>query len=302
MECSKYVLISQNDYCAIIKLLDRPVVFVYKFYFPTIMKKLILFFIVLFLLGIGANFALGADEEPTIYTLRLDEATIIKGYTFVSPDSDFKVGVRDMAVVEPVTVRFKKIPTSHMLTPLEYKTGEIASDIWEFDILADDGSVGTLVRPIYVAIGITNEKMNRKVMHYWDKGLSMWRALPSSIDLENKIIRAEIYLPYARLALFDEADATVYEADASWYPTELTTRNMLGCASNVYPMNTPLWVCRVDDLSVCTYTRVISRGPYVDGRVVDLTKAGFENIGHPSKEGVIGVRAFLRDEGDTTSH
>ena len=48
-------------------------------------------------------------EEPEIYTLRLDEATVVKGYTFVSPDGDFKVGVRDRAVEEPVTVRFKKI-------------------------------------------------------------------------------------------------------------------------------------------------------------------------------------------------
>lgn len=237
-------------------------------------------------------------EEPTIYTLRLDEATVLRGYTFVAPENDFKVGVRDKAVNEPVTVRFKQIPNSHMLTPLESAPGEQASKIWEFDILADDGSIGELVRPIYVAVGISNEKMNRKVMYYWDKGQEVWKALPSSVDLENRFVRAVIHLPYARVALFDEADGTTYEALASWYPTELTMRNELGGASNVYPLNTPLWVCRLDDVSKCTITRVISRGPYVEGRVVDLTRAAFEKIGSPTREGVIGVRVFLRQEGD----
>ena len=236
-------------------------------------------------------------EEPAIYTLRLDENTVIKGYTFVSPDKDFKVGVRDNALAEPVTVRFKKIPDPYMLGPLEKAPGEQASAIWEFDILADDGSIGKLKKPIYLAVRITNNKMNRKVMYYWDKTRETWQALPSSIDLENKLIRSIIYLPYARLAPFDEADGTTYEAWASWYPTELTTRNQLGCASNVYPPNTALWVCRLDDLSKCTITRVVSTGLFVEGRVVDLTKSAFENIGNP-RGGVIGVRVFLRKEGE----
>jgi len=91
-------------------------------------------------------------EEPAIYTLRLDEATVLKGYTFVSPDKDFKVGVVDGAATEPMTVRFKQIPDSHMLTPLEKAPGEQASKIWEFDLLADDGSIGELIKPIYAAV------------------------------------------------------------------------------------------------------------------------------------------------------
>ena len=264
------------------------------------MKKSAIFLIIMtfFLAGGGAGIAQKNETEEDLYihTLRLDEATILKGYTFISPNEDFKVGVRDRAVTEPITVRFKKIPDTHMLYPLTKAPGEKASAIWEFDLLADDGQIGTLSRPIYVAIGIENEKMNRKVMYYWDKGKEMWRALPSSIDLENKIIRAVIFLPYARLALFDEPDGTTYEAMASWYPTELTMRNQLGCASNVYAMNTPLTVCRLDDLKKCTITRVISRGPYVDGRVIDLTKAAFENIAHPTREGIVGVRVFVRGE------
>ncbi len=234
-------------------------------------------------------------QELKIYSLHLDKKTILKGYTFVAPDEDFKVGVVDKAVMEPITVRFKQIPDSYMIAPLKKAPGRQASRIWEFDLLADDGQISQLIKPIYLAVKITNQTMNRKIMYYWDKGRQKWIALPSSIDLKNKLIRAIIHLPYARVALFDEPDATTYEAWASWYPTELTKRNELGCASNVYPLNTPLWVCRLDDLSKCTITRVISRGPYVDGRVVDLTKAAFERIGNP-RGGVLGVRVFLRQE------
>jgi len=272
-------------------LLQKP------FYFKTIISLLV----VVMLMGLALTTKAQTIDNPEInadgleiYSLKLDKATVLKGYTFVAPDKDFKVGVVDEAVTEPITVRFKKIPDSYMLTPLEKAPGEKASDIWEFDLLTEAGDIGKLVKPIYIAIGITNEKMNRKVMHYWDKGQESWRALPSSIDLENKLIRTTIFLPYARLALFDEADATTYEAWASWYPTELTKRNELGCASNVYPMDTPLWVCRLDDLTKCTITRVISTGPFVDGRVIDLTRSAFENIGNPNG-GILGVRAFLRE-------
>ncbi|NMC51133.1 hypothetical protein GYA54_00170 [Candidatus Kuenenbacteria bacterium] len=276
-------------------------------------KRLVIFgkLLTIFVLFLGIkNFVLAGEatttaelmpmlaEEPAIYTLRLDEATITKGYTFIAPDNDFKVGVIDRAVIEPITVRFKKIPDYHMAYPLTKAPGEKASAIWEFDLLADDGSVGKLVKPIYLAAGITNTKMNRKLMYYWDKSGGQWRVLPSSVDLKEKLIRSKIYLPYARVALFDEPDDTTYEAWASWYPTELTKRNILGCASNAYPLNTPLWVCRLDDLTRCTITRVISRGPYVDDRIVDLTYDAFENIGNP-RGGVVGVRVFLRKESET---
>ncbi len=273
--------------------------------FNMIKFKRVIFLNLIIIIGIALNAGIfikaramaeeDSAQELKIYTLHLDKKTILKGYTFVAPNKDFKVGVVDKAVKEPVTVRFKQIPDSYMTAPLKKAPGRQASHIWEFDLLADDGQIGKLVKPIYLAVKLTNQTMNRKIMYFWDKGRQKWMALPSSIDLKNKLIRAVIHLPYARVALFDEPDATTYEAWASWYPTELTKRNQLGCASNVYPLNTPLWVCRLDDLSKCTITRVISRGPYVQGRVVDLTKTAFERIGNP-RGGVLGVRVFLRRE------
>jgi len=76
-----------------------------------------------------------SQDSLKIYTLRLDRPTVLKGYTFVAPDSAFKVGVVDKAVVEPITVRFKEIPDSYMLTPLKKAPGRLASPIWEFDLL-----------------------------------------------------------------------------------------------------------------------------------------------------------------------
>ena len=246
-------------------------------------------FIVYCLFPVISTRASVITEEPQIYTLRLDQPTIIKGYTFISPTQDFKVGVIPEAVKEPVTVRFKRIPDSYMADQLKLISKEKASNIWEFDLLADDGEMGKLVKPIYLAIKINNTKMNRKIMHYWDNGRNAWRALPSSIDLENKLIRATIFLPYARIALFDEPNATVFEAWASWYPTELTKRNIWGCASNLYPMGSDIKICRLDDLSRCVNSTVISTGPFVDNRIVDLTKLVFEQIGNP-RGGILGVR------------
>ncbi len=228
-------------------------------------------------------------SEPEIYSLSIDQDTILKGYTVTFSNGDFNIGLLDKAVTEAVDVTIKKIPDSYMLGPLASSTTSNikASPIWEFDIKTKAGKLGVLKKPIYLSIKTDNKSMIRKVAFFWDKAGQKWVALPSVIDLKNNLVKTIIHLPYARVALFEEDH--VYEAYASWYPTELTKRDTMGCASNVYPMNTKLKVCRLDNLQKCVLTTVISVGPYVDNRIIDLTRKAFDKIGN-SRGGVLGVR------------
>jgi rare lipoprotein A len=85
------------------------------------------------------------------------------------------------------------------------------------------------------------------------------------------------------------------EAVASWYGPadsggdlactgEPLTSSTLGVANKTLPCFTPVRVC-LHRRGPCVDTRVLDRGPYVEGREFDLTEAAARRIGFVS-EGV----------------
>lgn len=84
----------------------------------------------------------------------------------------------------------------------------------------------------------------------------------------------------------DVASGPAFSGVASWYGPRFegrTTANgevfdpdRLTAASRTLPMGTRLRVCRADR---CVVVRVNDRGPYVDGRVLDLSRAARDRLG-----------------------
>ena len=132
-----------------------------------------------------------------------------------------------------------------------------------------------------------NTEMHRKQMFFWDGGSKKWKPLPGSNDLENNLTRAVIHLPYAILAVFQHTDQ--FEAWASWYGDALTPSSPYNSASNNHKIGSHVKVCRLDNLQKCVKVKVVSTGPYVDNRIIDLTKTAFRAIGNPGG-GIVGVR------------
>jgi D-alanyl-D-alanine carboxypeptidase len=86
---------------------------------------------------------------------------------------------------------------------------------------------------------------------------------------------------------------------ASWYKSK---KNPDGVAHNRYPMGTKLKVTNVEN-GKSTIVKVVSRGPYVRGRVVDLVYTAFKKI-KGSNGGLARVRVAALDPkvlGDTTA-
>jgi len=73
------------------------------------------------------------------------------------------------------------------------------------------------------------------------------------------------------------------EGDASWYDHEEGT-----CAHRDLPFGTIVKVTNLEN-GATTSCRVADRGPYVDGRVIDLDRTVFDDIADPG-QGVIRVR------------
>jgi hypothetical protein len=184
--------------------------------------------------------------------------------------------------------------------------GELFSPVFEFDILSDETNTTSPVLiferkrldPVPttsqfdlvtgLAPGITN--MQRRVIHYFDKNLSAWRPLPTVRDLKKDTWTAEIPFRYALVALF--ALPNEFEAYASWYPDALTPSSKWNCASNRFPIGSKIEVCRLDKPEKCVTIKVVSRGPYVDNRIVDLTHSAFNALGS-SGSGLFQVLARL---------
>ncbi len=241
--------------------------------------------------------SVSADGEPWAVSetiLLLDQATILKGYTLVVGENDFKLGVRDGAISQSATAVIRQLnetwaPTGPTIDAVGKETNlKRISPAWEFDFLSEK-KIGSLNKPLYVAIKNDGTTMNRKVIHFWDGGTKKWKPLPSSADLENNLTRAIIHLPYAILAVFDLPDE--YEAYASWYGDNLTPSSLYNGASNKYSIGSYVKVCRLDNLKKCVKIKIVSTGPYVAGRIVDLTKSAFRKIGNPGG-GILEVRVI----------
>jgi len=237
-----------------------------------------------------------ADREWKLY---IDEATIVKGYTVIAGDDEFKLGVRDRAISQAATAVLRELnetwaPNGPVVdvhgNEVNYERVSVA---WEFDFLGDP-RIGVLNKPLYAAIKnpvrkdeYDNTIMYRKVMHFWDGTTKKWKPLPGDNDLENNLTQAIIHLPYAILAVFEIPGE--YEAWASWYGDALTPSSPYNCASNNHEIGSYIKVCRLDNLQKCVKVKVVSTGPFVDNRIVDLTKTSFDTIGNPSG-GILGVR------------
>jgi rare lipoprotein A len=78
------------------------------------------------------------------------------------------------------------------------------------------------------------------------------------------------------------------EGKASWYDAKYHANNPWICAHRTLPMGTVLTVTAVSSGKTIT-CEVGDRGPYADGRILDLSKYAFSQLANPSS-GVIYVK------------
>lgn len=129
--------------------------------------------------------------------------------------------------------------------------------------------------------------MNRQLIYYWNEVNNVWQPLPTVGDIDHNSLRAKTTLNKAIIAIFISKDQS--EAYASWYGDSLTPSSKYNGASNVYKIGSYVNICRLDNLKKCVKIKIVSTGPYVDNRIVDLTKTAFKAIGNPGG-GIVGVR------------
>ncbi|MFA6391911.1 MAG: septal ring lytic transglycosylase RlpA family protein [Patescibacteria group bacterium] len=219
--------------------------------------------------------------EKRAYRVRLDRATLEKGYTVANDeDSNFKVGVNSNTIDQPATIVFKIDSQENAQFPDGL---EQASDIYSFELKTAKPIV--FAKPVILNMRLTEPDDHKKEMYYYDGNKGAWIPLPSKTSPGGDEVRAFIHLKYAKVVVLRNSNymETGY---ASWYQS---SKYPNGAASNDYPYDTILRVTNLANGKWVDVT-VVSTGPFVAGRIIDLTSKAFGTIASLYMDGVIRVR------------
>lgn len=238
--------------------------------------------------SMSGKFAVATSEPSTetneFYELPVDAATVVKGYTFDTPDGNIRIGFMPDLVNKPFTAKVRSLHNYPGALDLPDNLN-FASDIYH--IWLDSDEPLDLKKPIPVQIKFLEGNDELKNIYYYDPSTSTWNLSPSTTLYDLDSVRTLTYNQEYILAVV--ADPAIKEkGKASWFSSSITPRNPWGSANNDYPIGT---IVRVTNLENNKYydTEIISRGPYVDFRIIDLTSNAFKQIANLG-EGVVDVK------------
>lgn len=219
--------------------------------------------------------------EKSAYRVSLDQATLEKGFTVSnSENSDFKVGIFPDTIDQPATVVFKTVEQGDVAFP---EGLERVSDIYSFELNTAESV--EFERPVVLSLELTEPNDYKKEVYYYDGNRGAWIPLPSRTSPGGDEVRAFIHLKYAKVVVLK--DNNYMEAGyASWYRS---SRYPYGAASNDYPYDARLRVTNLANGEWVDVT-VVSTGPFVPGRIIDLTHTAFSAIANLYIDGVVRVQ------------
>lgn len=172
--------------------------------------------------------------------------------------------------------------------PERYPIGErkLLSQLYRYDVEASSSTVlqkELRLMLAYAAEGATSQK----VMKYWNVREARWKRLYTRDDASVLQAYARLKRTHAVIAVFErtqQATAGVIEGVASWYRWH-------GAASNDFPIGSRIRVTNVQTGAFVDST-VVTLGPFVPGRIVDLPDGDFSHIA-PLSAGVVAVTVQL---------
>lgn len=243
--------------------------------------KSLLFILTIIFIGLFAlYFSTSAKSVAT--AIRIDRETIVKGYTVTHNNNDIRFAVTPNQVDQEVHVTLKNIGIDKTTLPEGKK---VVSQIYSFDMIGLEYNPIIVSKPSWLAVKYNSDNDNKKSIYYWDSNKDGWIELPSYADKNSGYVKAITHLPYSKiLVLEDIKPKEEYEGLASWYYNgeEMTA------AMNQFEIGEEVKVTNKDNSKFCK-VRIIDRGPFISGRVIDLSDSAFSAIASLS-QGLISVK------------
>lgn len=239
---------------------------------------------VVFIAALG--FAPQAHAQIDPETEVLDAETPITADIDVALKNDAQVEVFQLHVDAgvlpvPATVDLSEADVPSIAAPTGW---ERVSSVFTFDIKTPTRP--TFGNSLTLSLKSDQDSLYKMQVFFFDRTSQTWRGLKSTQTIDSDVITANAHVPYAQVALFASHEALL--GRASWYRS---SRYPSGVASNDFPMGSMLRLTNVAN-SKSTQVKVVSTGPFVYGRVVDVSLTAFKKIATHG-EGIIVVRVEL---------
>lgn len=227
------------------------------------------------------------SADTTIVYLR--KAQMKSGVTVTHSTGTVSVGIPAAALTgtRHASVKIKPVADS---TKYLYTNGDLLSEMYRYSITG--GANLTLTQALWLQMSYPGVNSSTdKVLKYWNASVGKWKPVHHVTDFSDQwYIRGTLHRRSAVIAVFSKpipvqtTDGTIVQGIASWYDGS-------GAASNDFPMGS---IIRITNVATGVYVdaTVVSTGPFVTGRIVDLTRSDFSAIANLSA-GVVEVTVQL---------
>lgn len=227
---------------------------------------LILSVFIVFSFSTALSFAIESEEALTHY----NKIDIKSGAEQSVAQDSFSLEVRSDSLLADSSVTLKNLGLDFdwpwNFSPL--------SEVYQFDF-SDRGANYDRTKPLRINISYEESNEHYKQILFYDNGHKKWRPLPSVDDPINKVVSANIHLPFARVALMYN-DRVMTVGQASWYRFQ----GGLFAASPDFARGSILRVTNLDNgraVDVVINDYGPDRKIYPD-RVIDLDAVAFSKI------------------------
>ncbi len=205
-----------------------------------------------------------------------------------SDDSLMHVDIRSDVMKAIPQIEITTIDAAQLLDSFPKEESAIGQ-VYQFDLINKEFYDGK--KPINVEIAVPSDVPSHRLhgarhISFYNGTKKIWQALPSVEHDETLTVTTKLYLPFARLMIFEDSMPAV--GSASWYGY----KHCNCAASPDYPKGTRLLVTRVDKPEKSVIVKVNDYGPdrsQFPDRIIDLDKTAYKKLA-PLGSGVIDVR------------
>jgi rare lipoprotein A (peptidoglycan hydrolase) len=236
---------------------------------PSTLRRLL--FAVCFVYGVFGALPAPAEAKTPVEPVRwhLDGATLLKGFTMATAADEIRLGVtaESLEVTDEAWVRLKQIKKSKV----KIKKQRLLSRLYSYDIF-NEKTIG-VKKPLWLSVQWDTNTDEDYTMKYWDGAKSKWRKLDTTVNTDIQRAYTTVEMPYAIVGVFEKkrAEEEGLRGIASWY-------DWYGAAMNDFPIGTEVLVTN-PATGAQAQTKIVSTGPFIPGRIIDLPREVFDALG-----------------------
>lgn len=149
-----------------------------------------------------------ASADSSVMQSRIDAQTIQKGYTFHLPSETIKLALPPSAFKSASMITLRTMDEEEANFPPSHPTLEAMSDIFIFDIAAQN-----VKKPLTLFLKAKNTQIETSI-YFYDRTRRMWRELPTKRH-SNGYLSTQTKLLYAPVAAFQKREPSLQDFLAS---------------------------------------------------------------------------------------